>query len=65
LNTRELNYDGEKTLIIYLSKEEENNQDTMYRMSEYRKKYRYTIVFVSGNTGIENVLSMIVKVEAT
>lgn len=59
MRVREVEFENEKSLIVYLTKEERKNENVISLIDEYKRLYRDVSVFVSGNVCIESILEKI------
>ena len=61
MRIKKVDYNNEESLIIYLTKDEENCLDNQNEIKEYKKKYKHVAKFVSGNESMKNALKKLIQ----
>lgn len=65
MKTREVCYNDEKSLIVYLTEQEKDDCSVLEQIRRYRTVYRNVVTFVSGDGKIENALDEMIKCKAS
>lgn len=60
MRIKNVEFDNEDSLIIYINNEEKNNKDIINKIEEYKKTYKNVSVFISGNIDMKNTLKRII-----
>lgn len=61
MRVKNVKYKEEKSIMIYISKQENNDKDIQEKIKGYKAKYKNVVVFVSGNNSMEEALEKIIK----
>jgi len=61
MRVKEVEFENEKSLIVYVTEEERKNENVIMQINEYKALYKNISIFISGDAGIESVLGRIIN----
>jgi hypothetical protein len=61
MRIKEVKCNNKESIIIYVTRDEKNNEDIKKQIINYRKMYEEVSIFISGNNSIENLLRKIIQ----
>lgn len=63
MRSKEVMYKDEKSIMIYIGKDEENDKIIQNKIKEYKSKYENVAIFIGGDIPMEIVLTKIIQDE--
>lgn len=61
MKVKEVTYQGEKCIMIYITEEEKNLSDINDKINSYKSLFSNVAVFISGSRNMEDTLISIIK----
>lgn len=61
MRIKKVKYKDEESMMIYITKEENESEEVKNKINSYKKQYKNIAVFISGNNKIEDTLNKIIK----